>query len=158
MDLWSLAGSNLYGLTQNSYITDSILNPYAGLNLGQSLLSGDSTFAGVLSQYSKYFGSGSIESVLQVIEENPELKEKVKDTLGEIYQEMVEMSKNKTSAAQISANDKDNTLSGGSSNQSRQSGISSAQISGAYQYQMNNGRRTPTMHAPATYTPTNFSV
>ena len=156
MDLWSLAGNNLYGLTQNNYITDSILNPYAGLNLGQSLISGDNTFAWQLSQYSKYFGS--MESVLQVIEDNPELKEKVKDTLGEIYQEMVETSKNKASVAKVSANDKDDTQSGGTDNKARQSGVSSAQISEAYQYQMNNGRRTPTMHAPSTYTPTNFSV
>lgn len=154
MDLWSLADSNLYGLTQNNYITDSILNPYAGLNLGQSLISGDNTFARQLSQYSRYFGSSSMESVLQVIEDNPE----VKDTLGEIYQEMVETSKNKASAEKISANDKDDTQSGGTDNKARQSGVSTAQISEAYQYQMNNGRRTPTMHAPSTYTPTNFSV
>lgn len=157
MDLWSLSGSNLYGLTQNSYITDSILNPYASLNLGQSLFSDDSTFARQLSQYSKYFGSGSVESVLQVIEDNPELKEKVKDTLGEIYQEMVETGRNKASAA-TSGSDQDNTQSGGTDNKSRQSGVNSAQISEAYRYQMNRGRKTPTMHAPATYTPTNFSV
>ena len=156
IDLWSLVGSNLYGLTQNNYITDSILNPYAGLNLGQSLISGDNTFARQLSQYSKYFGS--MESVLQVIEDNPELKEKVKDTLGEIYQKMVETGRDKTSAAKVYANDNNDTQSGGTDHKTKQSGVSSAQISEAYRYQMNSGRRTPTMHAPSTYTPTNFSV
>ena len=158
MDLWSLAGNNLYGLTQNSYLTDSILNPYADLNLGQSLISGDSTFARQLSQYSRFFSSGSLESVLQVIEDNPELKEKVKDTLGEIYQEMVETSRNKTPAANISSNDKDDTQAGGNYSKLRQSAANSAQISEAYRYQMNNGRRTPTMHAPSMYTQSNFYV
>lgn len=158
MDLWSLAGNNLYGLTQNSYLTDSILNPYSELNLGQSLISGDSTFARQLSQYSRYFSSGSLESVLQVIEDNPELKEKVKDTLGEIYQEMVETSRNKTLAANSSSNTRDDAQSGGADSKSRQSAVNSAQISEAYRYQMNNGRKTPTMHAYSMYAPTNFSV
>lgn len=158
MDLWSLTGGNLYGLTQNSYLTDGILTPYAALNLGQGLIAGDNTFAGQLSQYSRYFSSGSMESVLQVIEANPELKEKVKDTLGEIYQEMVEMNKNKPSAANVSSDGKDGTKAESADSKSRQSGVSSAQISEAYQYQMNNGRRTPTMHASSVYAPTNFSV
>ncbi len=158
-DLWSLSGNYLYGLSDSGFVTDSVLNPYAYLNPGQGLISG-SSFAQQLSRYSGYYTGTGLDSALQAIENDPELKEKVKDTLTDVYEAMVKKSQENRAAVS------DQASAGTDSSRSKKkaglsksgSGISSngaavsAQASSAYQRQMSiSGRRTPTLHAPTNF-------
>lgn len=164
MDLWSLAGSNLYGLTGNSqtvnnltnpysYLTiGNVINPYAYLNTGQSVVSGSSAFAQQLSQYSRYYGNGGFQSALQAIESDPELKEKVTDTLKDVYQAMEQKSQEGGDTLQNTGSGTTFRQQTGQSASKSASTIRSAQACDAYRLQMNSGeRRTPTMHAPAKF-------
>lgn len=161
MDLWSLAGNNLYGLMGSDLMVNpyysmtvgSVLNPYSYLNVGQSLLSGGSAFAQQLSRYGQYYNNSSLQSALQVIEKNPELKEKVTDTLKDVYQAMVSSGSRNISGQPGTQSMAGNSGIAAQNDKSKtsvtQSGGRKTQAADAYKQQMSFGRRTPTMHAPS---------
>ncbi len=158
MDLWNLAGGYLYGAGMDSLVTGGMLNPYTYLNPYQGLLTDGGTFAQYLGGYSQYYRNG-MQSALKAIDSDPELKEKVTDTLSEVYKAMSLNSKGNsqvTAERSLTGSGEDGTSpsSAGISQEQSASGTGRrltarrVQASSSYLEQMKNGRRTPTMHAP----------